>query len=81
MSQAKMNELCDSEGLDMDGLDQLAMDSVSPGICMTEGCGYTTTVEPDCNDGWCEECETQTVKSAVELVMEGFLPGEENYEH
>ena len=33
------------------------LDSVSPGICVT--CGeYTTEVEPDCREGWCEECES-----------------------
>lgn len=74
MSQAKMTELCDSEGLDMDGMEELVCDSVSPGICMNKDCSYTTQVEPDCSTGWCEECETQTVKSAVELMMEGFLP-------
>lgn len=71
MSQVKMNELCELEGLD---LDELMCDSVSPGICMNEDCSYTTEVEPDCSTGWCEECETQSVKSAVELMMEGFLP-------
>lgn len=32
---------------------------------------YTTTVEPDCDSGWCENCETQTVKSA--LILAGII--------
>lgn len=36
-------------------------DSVSMGGC--KSCGYTTNVEPDQDQGWCEECETSTVVS------------------
>ena len=42
------------------------MDSVSPGICTV--CGYTTDVEPDCRQGWCEECERGTVRAALDLM-------------
>lgn len=74
MSQSKMTELCKSEGLDLSDLEALVLDSVAPGICMNKDCSYTIQVEPDSSTGWCEECETQTVKSVVELLMEGFLP-------
>lgn len=40
------------------------------GICMEPGCDYTTEVEPDCEDGWCEVCQTNTVKAAQELFIE-----------
>ena len=36
-------------------------DSIAMGGC--SDCGYTTTVEPDQDKGWCEECETNTVSS------------------
>jgi hypothetical protein len=45
----------------------------SPGICMNEGCDYTTNVEPDSRSGWCEECETNTVWSVEELLLEGGI--------
>lgn len=70
---AKLDELVDAEGFD--SLDNLLLavisDSVSPGICMNTGCRYTTEVEPDQNQGYCESCGTQTVKSA--LVLAGVI--------
>jgi hypothetical protein len=45
-----------------------AQDSVVIGICRNKGCDYTTEVEPDCYDGWCEECESNTVRSIVSLM-------------
>jgi hypothetical protein len=53
-----------------DTIDQLMADaitdSVCPGICRT--CGYSTEIEPDNSQGWCEECETPTVVSALRLM-------------
>lgn len=53
-----------------DDLDQLLevslFDAIAPGICIK--CGYTTEVEPDCSNGYCEECGTGTVKSALVLA-------------
>lgn len=49
-------------------LEAYVTDSVCPGICMNEGCDYTIEVEPDCSEGWCEECDTNTVKSAMILM-------------
>jgi hypothetical protein len=43
-------------------------DSVSPGLCTTPGCDYTTEVEPDQDRGWCECCGKQTVASALVLA-------------
>jgi hypothetical protein len=42
-------------------------DSICPGICLNDGCDYTTDVEPDCYNGFCEECETNTVRSGLAL--------------
>lgn len=47
------------------------LDSVVPGICTSRDCDYSTDVEPDCRDGWCEVCESNTVKSC--LVIAGVI--------
>lgn len=46
-------------------------DAVSPGICVNLGCDYTTEVEPDQDRGYCENCRTQTVRSA--LILAGLI--------
>lgn len=38
------------------------------GICTNPSCDYTTEVEPDQSHGFCEICETQTVKSCAVLA-------------
>ena len=35
---------------------------------MNPSCSYTTEMEPDQDAGFCEECGTQTVKSAPILA-------------
>ena len=69
----KLMKLCDIEGFDSldDLLQAAATDSVCPAICMTEGCDYTTEMEPDQDRGWCEVCSTNTVKSA--LILAGVI--------
>ena len=49
-------------------LEENAMDSVVPGICTNKNCDYTTSVEPDQDAGWCENCNTNTVKSGLMLA-------------
>ena len=67
---SKLDKLIEIEGYG--SLEQLAeavfSDSVAPGICMNAGCDFTTEVEPDQNRGWCEQCSTNTVTSAVVLA-------------
>ena len=46
-------------------------DSVCPAICMNEGCNYVCEMEPDQDRGWCEECHTNSMKSA--LVLAGVI--------
>lgn len=67
---SKIDELVESEGFDSleEFLDEFGSDSVVPGICMNDGCDYTTNVEPDCSRGWCENCNTQTLKSAMVIL-------------
>jgi hypothetical protein len=38
---------------------------------MNPGCTYSTEYEPDQQKGWCEECGTRTVRSA--LVLAGII--------
>lgn len=69
----KLLRLCEIEGFDnVDDLIQaVALDSVSPAICMTEGCEYTAEMEPDQREGYCEACGGNTMVSA--LVLAGFI--------
>jgi len=72
-SAAKLRTLMDVEGFD-DSLalaEATAMDSVCPAICMNEGCDYTCEMEPDQSQGFCEECRTGSMKSA--LVLMGII--------
>ena len=49
-------------------LEDFATDSLVPGICMNVGCDFTTEYEPDQRAGWCEGCQSRTVKSLLVLV-------------
>lgn len=65
---SKLQELADIEGLSIDELfEQATFDSICPGICRNPDCDYTTEVEPDSVEGWCEVCKTNTVTSALRL--------------
>ncbi len=70
---SKLQRLAEIEGYSdtMDLLQEATFDSVAAGICRVKGCEYTTQVEPDCNDGWCEECQRNTVASC--LVLAGMI--------
>lgn len=69
----KAKTLADVEGFDdpFDLAQENAIDSVNPGICLNPDCCYTTEVEPDQREGWCEECDTQSVCSITELMLAG----------
>ena len=73
MRRAKLEQLVEFEGYE--GLDELLAasiaDSVSPAICLNDGCDYTAEMEPDQDRGWCEVCGTNTVASA--LVLAGII--------
>jgi hypothetical protein len=70
MAQSKLKTLAELEGyLTINGLlADAAYESVTPGICVNEGCKYIAEVEPDCADGHCESCQTKTVRSAYVLA-------------
>lgn len=67
---AKLMKLCEAEGFECldDLLTMSAADSVCPAICMTEGCDYTTEMESDQEEGYCEACGGNTVVSVLVLV-------------
>ena len=69
----KLLRLCEIEGYEnVDDLIQaVALDTVSPAICMTEGCEYTCEMEPDQREGYCESCGGNTMVSA--LVLADFI--------
>ena len=71
--KSKLASLVESEGYETleAMLKEIITDSISPGICMNGRCGYTCEVEPDQDAGWCEECQTNSVKSA--LVLSGLI--------
>jgi len=69
----KLKDLVQSEGYDSleELLEACVADSVSPAICMNDGCSYTAPMEGDQDRGWCEECGTGSMKSA--LVLAGLI--------
>ena len=70
MKTKKLERLAEIEGFDhfQSLLEEAVMDSVVPGICTHPDCDYTTEVEPDSRTGWCEECKSNTVASALVLA-------------
>ena len=66
----KLMKLCDFEGFNSldDLLQAVGTDSVCPAICMTEGCDYTTEMESDQDEGYCEACGGNTVVSVLVIV-------------
>jgi hypothetical protein len=70
LRQAKLAQLIEIEGYDSVEalLEAVLSDSVSPAICMNEGCDYTCEMEPDQDRGWCDECRTNTMKAAPMLA-------------
>ena len=70
---AKLMKLCDAAGFNCidDLLSASIFDSLCPAICMAEGCDYTTLMEPDQTEGYCEACGGNTVVSA--LVLAGII--------
>ena len=73
LRQAKLRTLVETEGYpNLEALLQATItDSVCPAICTTDSCSYTCEMEPDQDRGWCDECGTNTVQSA--LVLAGLI--------
>lgn len=73
LRRAKLATLVEIEGYSSlnDLLRVSVMDGVCPSICISESCSYTCEMEPDQDRGWCEECNANTVQSA--LVLAGVI--------
>ncbi len=69
----KLQTLCEIEGFESpdDLFEEFIIDSVCPAICMNDGCDYTESMEPDQDSGWCPECQTNTLKSA--MILGGII--------
>ena len=66
----KLETLSEIEGLSVEEMMGIGVtDGGCPSICMNEGCDATYDYEPDSTTGWCDACETNSVKSAIELVI------------
>ncbi len=73
---AKLRRLCEIEGFeDEQALFAAAIaDTVCPAICCNPdnpACDYTAEMEPDQDQGWCEECGRGTLVSG--LVLGGII--------
>lgn len=70
---SKLDTLIESEGYTSltELLEAVITDSVCPAICMNDGCSFTCEMEGDQDRGYCEECHTNSMKSA--LVLAGMV--------
>jgi hypothetical protein len=69
---SRLSGMADQYGVTLEEmLGEAVFDGISPGICVNDGCDYTTDVEPDQDRGWCEVCRTNTVQSA--LILAGLI--------
>jgi len=65
----KLQILADETGEEInDMLEAASYDGMAQGICANFNCTYTTNVEPDCDDGHCEICKTNTVRSCLSFA-------------
>jgi hypothetical protein len=73
LREEKLTKLLELEGYDdiVPLAEAVLSDSVSPAICMNEPCSFTCEMEPDQDRGWCEECGTNSMASA--LVLAGLI--------
>lgn len=73
LSNPKLQTLAEYEGFEdvIEFLEVNAMDSVIPAICDNADCDAVAEMEPDQDRGFCDECGTQTMKSA--LVLAGVI--------
>jgi hypothetical protein len=67
--QAKLRQLAEDWGMSaLELVRTYAFDDVAPGICLNDACNFSTEYEPDQQHGWCEECATGSVCSALVLA-------------
>lgn len=73
LRDAKLAKLIEIEGYDdiVDLAEAVFSDAVSPAICCNPDCNYTCEMEPDQDRGWCDECRSNSMKSA--LILAGMI--------
>ena len=73
LSHPKLVALAETEGYAevVDFLEDYALDSIVPAICMAPDCDPTADLEPDQRAGFCEACGRASVKSG--LVIAGMI--------
>ena len=71
--EQKLQTLCEIEGFEKPEhlINEFFNSGTVPGICMNPGCDASYLYEPDQERGWCDECETNTVKSC--LILYGIV--------
>jgi hypothetical protein len=69
MLMDKLETLMEIEGFaDLIEMLENFNDGTHPGICTNGNCCFTAYYEPDQAQGWCENCKTNTVQSAMILA-------------
>jgi hypothetical protein len=70
MYPAKFSELMEIEGFtdELEFMEHCNSDSICPAICINPGCSNTNEYEPDCREGWCEDCNENTMQSALVIL-------------
>ena len=70
---SKLNDLLESEGFEdeIEFAETYVLESIVPGICMNPACSNVYEYEPDQNEGWCDCCASNTVKSG--LILAGMI--------
>ncbi len=70
---SKLNDLLESEGFEdiIEFAETYVLESIVPGICINPSCSDVYEYEPDQNEGWCESCNSNTVKSG--LILAGLI--------
>lgn len=72
MITKKIKQLELATGLTIEELvEEAVLGDGCEGICMNGDCDYTAQVEPDQDQGYCECCNTQSVRSV--LVILGII--------
>lgn len=68
--QEKLQLLCENEGYDSpeEMMEEYQLAGAVPAICINPDCDYCDFMEPDQDRGYCEECDTNTLKSCFILA-------------
>lgn len=68
-TQEAIKVLTEDTGMTEDELlKEATFDAVAWSVCMNDGCNFTNQYEPDCDGGWCDECEEGSVQSILIIL-------------